>query len=105
VWRQALSSIRNPSPSRRPIMPYPSSVAILPRADKTGWACRSHIPGIPCLDFGELSRVATIIWSLRDKHPWVLMLMRMRDPAIARHLRDLLISVSSVSLADVASRP
>jgi hypothetical protein len=23
--------------------------------------------GISCLDFGELSRVATFVWSLRDK--------------------------------------
>jgi hypothetical protein len=45
---------------------------------------------------------ATIIWSLRDKHPCLLMLMRTRGPAIARHLPDPLISVSSVSLADVA---
>jgi hypothetical protein len=56
LWRQALFTIRDNSPSRQPIIPYPAGRA-------SGW----HIPGIPCLDFGELSRVATIIWSLRDK--------------------------------------
>jgi hypothetical protein len=32
----------------------------------TGRIMVAGFPGIPCLDFGELSRVATIISSLRD---------------------------------------
>ena len=54
------------TPYGQPIVPDASSVAILAMADKTGPASGWHFPGIPCLDFGELSRVATIIWSLRD---------------------------------------
>jgi hypothetical protein len=42
-------------------------------------------PGISCLDFGELSRVATIICSLRDKPTSVLMVTRMGRYRIDLH--------------------
>jgi hypothetical protein len=48
-------TIRRPN---RPIIPYPSAVAILAMADKTGRNSRCRIPGISCL--------AIFIRSLRD---------------------------------------
>jgi hypothetical protein len=41
-------------------------------------ASGSQNPGIPCQDFGELSRVASVIWSLRDKPTCVPRLTHVR---------------------------
>src|SRR5258708_24027451 len=59
------------APSRQPIIPYP-----------TGRVSGGYVPGIPCL--------ATIIWSLRDKHTCVLMLTRMRRRGVQFQIGALL---------------